>query len=127
MRAFIAGLLLSLCSLAAAAPKLACYQDRWSYSTMCIDESAVTSNGDTRAAPLYSGETSGSQETPYVLVTNCAERVSTLRTHEGGAVNVDMSSRATAVRVLAQWMCEVKNAAADPELRELKRANQARQ
>jgi hypothetical protein len=56
----------------------------------------------------------------YVSVNNCAVRVSTLRSHDGAAIDVDVSSRAAAIRVLAQWMREVKNTAIDSKLRELK-------
>lgn len=123
MRALLASLLLFVCSFAHAALKLACYQDRWSYATTCIDESAVTSNGDTRAAPLYSGGANASQKMPYVLVTNCAERISTLRGYDGAAVKADISSLATAIRVIAQWMCEVKNPSIDPNLIPLARSS----
>ncbi|MGA8048902.1 MAG: hypothetical protein WCA09_01860 [Burkholderiales bacterium] len=127
MRALITGLLLLFCSSASAKPMLACYQDRWTHATTCIDENAVTANGNTRAAPLYKGGSSnGIQQSPYLLVTNCAKGVSTLQASDGAKVAEDLVSSTPAVRLLAQWMCEVKTPTIDFTLRPYQDSAQGR-
>jgi hypothetical protein len=115
----VTGLLVLICSPARAEPYLACFQERRTYVVTCIDENAVTVNGDTRAAPLYSGGSNGVEKLPYLLMTNCAKHISTLRDRNGAYFEGDISSSATAVRLLARWTCEVRKPAIDPTLRQL--------
>jgi hypothetical protein len=125
MRALLTTLLVFVCSSAFAEPNLACFQERRTLATTCVDRNAVTANGETRAAPLYVGD--GSQPVrrlPYFLVTNCAKGISILRDERGGNFEGDIASAGTALRVLASWMCEISNPPIDLALRQIEGSGQ---
>jgi hypothetical protein len=125
LRASLAALLALFCLSAFAEPNLACFQERRTLATTCVDRNAVTANGGTRAAPLYVGD--GSQPArrlPYFLVTNCAKGVSILRDERGGDFEGDIASAGTALRVLALWMCEINNPPIDLALRQVEGSGQ---
>ena len=111
----------ALCVLAAPASakeKLACFEEPGTRATTCIDENAVTMNGDTRASPVYTGGPKGVRKTSYLFVTNCAKGVTTLQDRDGVNFAGGFSSSTKAARALSQWACEVKKPRKDTKLRQ---------
>ena len=88
-------------------PKLRCYEEVGTRKHLCIDERAVTANGDTRASPLYSGGPKGQQKTSDFFVTNCVKKISTLQDRYGVNVAGAFSTSSPAEKSLSQWTCDV--------------------
>ena len=102
----------------AAAEPLSCYEEPGTRKHTCINEKAVTANGDTRAAPIYSGGPNGVNKTNYTIVTNCAKQISTLQDRQGVNFAGGFNSATPALRSLSQWICEVKKPRIDTKLRQ---------
>lgn len=102
----------------AAAGTLTCYEEPGTRATTCIDQAAVTANGDTRASPVYLGGPNGVRKTSVAFVTNCAKGVSTLQDEDGVNFAGDFSSATAASRSLSKWVCEVRNPRKDSKLRQ---------
>jgi hypothetical protein len=111
--------LLAICvSYSASAVELSCYEERGTRKHFCINEKAVTSNGDTRASPVYSGGPNGVTNTGYILVTNCAKNISTLQDRQGVNFSGGLSSSTPALRSLSEWVCDVEKPRKNPKLRQ---------
>jgi hypothetical protein len=95
--------------LTAAAVQVRCYEEPGTRKHMCIDEKAVTANGDVRAAALYSGGPNAIDKTPYTVVVNCAKNVATLQDSSGVNFAGGMSSSSPAIRELASMICSASN------------------
>jgi hypothetical protein len=111
-----------LCAVAfdagAAAGKLSCYEEPATRKRSCIDANAVTVNGDTRAALVYSGGPNGVRATSVTFVTNCAKGITTLQDRDGVNFAGALSSATEASESLSHWMCAVKNPKKNAKLRQ---------
>ena len=97
---------------------LSCYEEPGTRKHTCINESAVTANGDTRSSPLYTGGPNGVRETSYVFVTNCAKGISTLQDSDGVNFAGGFSSTTPAARSLSKWTCDVKKPRKNSKLKQ---------
>lgn len=104
--------------LVAAAPALACYEAPGSRSTTCIDEAAVTVNGDVRASPLYLGGPNGARKTSQTIVVDCKAGLATIQDRSGVNSAGAGTSATPASRALSRWVCEAKAPKKDPKLRQ---------
>jgi len=118
MKILITLLLLSIVTPALPKATLACYEEPGTRKTLCIDESAVTANGDIRASPLYSGGPNEVRKTGYIFVTNCAKKISTLQDRDGVNFAGGFSSTTSASRSLSEWACDVTRPRKDSKIKQ---------
>ena len=114
----IAALLSVSAPLCAYAAQLSCYEEPGTRKHFCINEKAVTANGDTRASPVYSGGPNGVTDTGYILVTNCAKNVSTLQDRQGVNFSGGLSSSTPVLSSLSEWVGDVEKPRKNPKLRQ---------
>lgn len=109
---------LALWSASAWGAQGVCHEERGTMKKLCVDVSAVRVNGDTRAAPLWSGGPSGMRKTGYTFVANCAKGISTLQDAQGVNFAGSFSGDTGATRVLSEAICEAPKPRKDPKLRQ---------
>lgn len=118
-RITLSALLMVSVGTACGAVQLACYEERGTLKNYCIDENGVTVNGNVRASPLYQGGPKEVERTPYILVTDCARRISTLQDKNGVNFAGGFNNTTELSRSLSQWICAVPKPRQDRKLRQL--------
>lgn len=105
-------------SPAVGAATLACYEEPGSRKTTCIDESAVTVNGDIRSSPLFSGGPKGVTKTSAIVLVDCKRNVMTMQDRAGVNFAGGPTTATAASRALSSWVCQAPKPRKDPKLRQ---------
>ena len=115
-------LLFSFVALAAAGDavaknSLACFEEPGTRKTFCIDESKVEQNGDVRSSPYFTGGPNGVRQTPYLMVTDCRKKFTTLQDKLGVNFAAGAASATPQSKALSQWICDVPKPKQNPKVR----------
>lgn len=82
-------------SIAVAKGNLSCYEEPGTHKTMCINQQAITSNGDLRGSTVYSGGPNGVTSTSYTLIVDCKNGTSALQDAQGVTFGATLTPTAT--------------------------------